>query len=167
MEPGRSYGGACCNALLKVLYDAANEIQDAVQSEAVSAALFDEDEDDADDSASAMTKSIKSAYTLETNKMTLTTISWAQLLQRMRTEIRDIEFAQMPKITSSRRFDLNKPFSLVPENFDPKRGKRRSLLIGCNYHDTDGAELKACHDDIRSMKVRFLQQYQLFVSRIL
>jgi hypothetical protein len=49
---------------------------------------------------------------------------------------------------------LNKPFSLVGDNFDVTKHKRRSLLIGCNYRNIEGADLKASHDDVRSMKVR-------------
>jgi len=70
----------------------------------------------------------------------------------MKNEINDIEYVQAPTISSTRKFDLNTPFSLVPESFDKSTGKKRSLLIGCNYHGTEGAELKASHDDIRSMK---------------
>ena len=43
--------------------------------------------------------------------------------------------------------------NLPNKNFDPKKGKKRSLLIGCNYGYTPRAELKASHDDVRSMKV--------------
>ncbi|OEU15368.1 hypothetical protein FRACYDRAFT_186966, partial [Fragilariopsis cylindrus CCMP1102] len=79
-------------------------------------------------------------------------ITWADLLRKMKNEINDIEYVQAPIISSTRKFDLNTPFSLVPESFDKSTGKKRSLLIGCNYHGTEGAELKASHDDIRSMK---------------
>jgi hypothetical protein len=72
----------------------------------------------------------------------------------MKAEIKEIEFVQAPSITSTRKFDLNQPFSLVPESFDKETGKKRSLLIGCNYSHINGAQLKASHDDVRSMKVR-------------
>ena len=50
----------------------------------------------------------------------------------------EIEYAQALVVTSSRKFDLNKPFSLVPDGFDRDKNTMRSLLIGCNYTDTPG-----------------------------
>jgi len=60
--------------------------------------------------------------------------------------------SQVPAITSSRKFDLKSPFTLIPSNFDPTKNKKRSLLIGCNYADMPEVAMKACHDDIRSIK---------------
>jgi len=153
LEPGRSYGGACCNAMLKVLYDAANDAADAAQTQEASQALFDDDEDTEDESAFMGTRSVRSGFSLEQTAPNPTTITWADLLRRMKAEVKDIEYAQVPKITTTRKIDLNKPFSLVPDNFDPRHGKKRSLLIGCGYKNIHGAELKASHDDVRSMKV--------------
>lgn len=147
-EPGRSYGGACCNSMLKVLYDSANDAADAAQTKEASDALFDDDEDE----ESILGKSVKSVHSLEFAPSNPATISWAALLRRMKAEIGDIEHAQHPTLTTTRKFDLNKPFSIVPDNFEPKKGKKRSLLIGCNYTNIHGAELKASHDDIGSMK---------------
>ena len=79
------------------------------------------------------------------------TLTWAELLRKMKTEMKELEFGQVPKITTTRDMDINQAFSLVLERFDESRGKKRSLLIGCNYQAH--AELKASHDDIRSMKV--------------
>jgi hypothetical protein len=139
--------------LLKVLYDAANDNVDAAQHEAASAALFDDDEEEEEENSTWMGKSYKSGYSLETMHPNPTTISWASLLRKMKSEIKDIEYAQVPKITTSRKIDLSKPFSLVPEDFDGTKCKKRSLLIGCNYKNVTDAELKASHDDVRSMKV--------------
>jgi hypothetical protein len=153
LEPGRSYGGACCNAMLKVLYDAANDAADAAQTEKASDALFDDDEE----ASVLMGKSFKSGYSLDPSSLNPSTITWADLLRKMKAEMKEIQYAQVPKITTTRKMDLNKPFSLVPPSFDPVKGTKRSLLIGCNYNNVHGAELKACHDDIRSMKVRTCQ----------
>lgn len=147
-EPGRSYGGACCNSMLKVLYDSANDAADAAQTKEASEALFDDD----DDEESILGKSVKSVHSLEFAPSNPATISWAALMRRMKAEISDIEHAQTPTLTTTRKFDLNQPFSIVPENFDGRKGKKRSLLIGCNYTNIHGAELKASHDDVGSMK---------------
>lgn len=152
-EPGRSYGGACSNSMLKVLYDAANDAADAAQHEAATDALFDDDEDEDGENGSITGRSYKSAFSLEYNSGNPSTMTWSELLRKMKAEMKDIEYPQVPKITTTRKFDLNEPFSLVPENFDPTTGKKRALLIGCNYYNIPEAELKASHDDVRSMKV--------------
>jgi hypothetical protein len=150
LEPGRSYGGACCNTLLKVVYDAANE--SPAQAEAVSKSIFDEDEEEEDEST-VFGRSIKSGFSLEYGTLHTCTISWADLLRQMKAEFKEIGYALVPKLTTSRRLDLTKPFSLFSDDSNPVKGKKRSLLIGCNYASYGDAELKASHDDIRSMKV--------------
>mmetsp|Transcript_5122 Transcript_5122/g.7413 ORF Transcript_5122/g.7413 Transcript_5122/m.7413 type:complete len:654 (-) Transcript_5122:156-2117(-) len=151
-EPGRSYGGACANAMLKVLYDAANEAMDAsIEDHMDGSALFDDDE-----TCCSGPLELSRDRTFQSLVLgdvgTQTSITWAQLLRKMKAEIREIEYAQAPTISTSRKFDLNTPFTLIPDDFDEGRGQRRSLLIGCNYSNIHGAELKASHDDIRSMK---------------
>jgi hypothetical protein len=136
------------------VYDAANDAADAAQTQEASEALFDDDDDMDDESAMMGGKSVKSGYSLEYATPDPSSITWADLLRKMKAEMKEIQYAQAPKITTTRKIDLNKPFSLVPETFDPINGKKRSLLIGCNYNNIHGAELKASHDDVRSMKVR-------------
>ena len=138
--------------MLKVLYDAASETVDAVQTDQIGGdSLFDDDDDE---SLATLPLARNSTFaSLDMNgQSNPSTISWAELLRKMKTEINEIEYVQAPTIGSTRKFDLNKPFSLVPESFNKATGKKRSLLIGCNYHETEGAELKASHDDICSMK---------------
>ncbi len=138
--------------MLKVLYDAASEAVDAVQpDENGMDSLFDDDDDE---SLATLPIARNSTFaSLDMNgQSNPSTISWAELLRKMKAEIKDIEYVQVPTIGATRKFDLNNSFSLVPESFDKRTGKKRSLLIGCNYLDTEGAELKASHDDICSMK---------------
>lgn len=139
--------------MLKVVYDAANEMEGAAQTEAAAQALFDDDDDD-DDEPSITGKSFKSGYSLEFGNLNPGLITWAMLLRQLKSEFKEVGYAQAPKITTTRKIDLNKPFSLASENFAPHKNQKRSLLIGCNYRNLQGAELKASHDDIRSMKVR-------------
>ncbi|KAG7353489.1 caspase domain containing protein [Nitzschia inconspicua] len=150
-EPGRSYGGACCNSMLKVLYDAANEATDGSNDHKLDDRLFNDDDDESLATVPFARNDTYASLDM-TGQSNPSTITWADLLRKMKTEISEIEYPQVPSINASRKFDLNQPFSLVPDNFDKSTGKKRSLLIGCNYRDTDGAELKASHDDIRSMK---------------
>jgi hypothetical protein len=123
---------------------------------AASEALFDDDEEDSmlHESLALQRNSTYASIDMD-DHANPSTISWAEMLRKMKSEIRDIEYAQAPTVTSTRKFDLDQPFSFVPETFDPKNGKKRSLLIGCNYNHIHGAELKASQDDVRSMKVRF------------
>jgi hypothetical protein len=138
--------------MLKVVYDAANELEDAAQNEAAANSLF-EDDDEEDDEPSIAGKSYKSSYSLVYGSPSQNKLTWATMLRQMKSEFKDVGYAQAPKITTTRKIDLNQPFSLAPDNFDPRTNKKRSLLIGCNYRDIQGAELNASHDDIRSMKV--------------
>lgn len=134
-----------------MVYDAASEIEDAAQTESAAASLFDDDEEEEEDLE--LTKNrIQSGMSLECAQPNPTTISWADLLRKMKAEMKEIEYAQYPKISTTRKIDLNKPFSLVPKDFNPEKGKKRSLLIGCNYNNIKDVKLKASHDDVRSMK---------------
>jgi Caspase domain len=135
------------------VYDAANEADD---HDADAEALFqDDEEEDEDDSPSLTGKSFKSGYSLEYGSAANhnSSLTWATLLRQMKSEFKDIGYSQNPKLTTTRKIDLNQPFGLTPPNFDPTKNKKRSLLIGCNYSDdTGGSQLKASHDDVRSMK---------------
>merc|ERR1712151_287316 len=115
-------------------------------------ALFEEEED-----VFSMSMSEGPSVTFDSlilgDTGTTATITWADLLRKMKVEMRTAGYAQVPAITSSRKFDLKTPFSLVPPNFDPTKNKKRSLLIGCNYSNIPEVLIKACHDDIRSIKV--------------
>jgi len=146
--------------MLKVLYDAANEAADAAQTMEASNALFDDDDEEATISGQSAVARNNTFASLDMNDYSNpSTITWTALLKKMKAEIKDIEYAQVPTLTSTRKFDLSQPFSLVPEKFDPKTCKRRSLLVGCNYKHINGAQLKASHDDVRSMKVSIVISY--------
>lgn len=63
------------------------------------------------------------------NAHKLSNITWVQVLQQMRAELKSTGYVQEPQLTSSRRIDTNKPICLVPTG----SGRRRALLIGINY----------------------------------
>jgi hypothetical protein len=141
--------------MLKVLYDAANEAVDMSADEAAASnALFCDDDDESAMSRSFMDLSRDRTFASLTlgDIAAQSSISWAELLRKMKAEIMEIEYAQAPVITSSRKFDLESPFTLIPDDFDGSKNVKRSLLIGCNYSNIHGAELKASHDDVSSMK---------------
>ena len=116
--------------MLKVLYDAANDTLDTTAQEAIASSLFDDDDDEGtDDGLSTMGKSFKSGFSLDNGTLTATTLTWVELLRKMKAEMKEIEYAQTPKITTTRKIDLNKPFSLLPENFDSTKNKKRALHV--------------------------------------
>jgi hypothetical protein len=143
--------------MLKVLYDAVNEaaVADASHHHMdVSKGLFD-DEDEDDTTLSGLNFHTNNSFaSLDKNTLSSpSTITWANLFSKMKAEIKDIEYPQVPILSSTRKLDLNQPFSLISESFNPHANKRRSLLVGCNYSHINGSQLKASHDDVRSMKV--------------
>ena len=136
--------------MLKVLYDSECEETDAFAQEKIdiNTDLFADDDD-----SDVKYDTTKSFDTLQIGGSSLSTgMSVSDLLRKMKKVMKEIEYQQVPSVTSSRKLDLNGPFSFTPENFDPTKNKKRSLLIGCNYFKQEEATLKSCHDDIRSMK---------------
>lgn len=161
-EPGLSHGGGVCNALLKAMYDTESEANQVAQSGAGPASpaaldpknLFDDDDDETVDTAGfTVDRTVASFDTLLLNDNQLaSTLSWAELLRKMNIEMQGVGYNQSAAITSSYKLDLTAPFSLIPPDFKQGHNKKRALLIGCNYRRTPDAGLKACHDDVRSIK---------------
>lgn len=154
-EPGISHGGSCCNALLKAMYDTESEMNQVASPHMVDAKdLFDDDDDETVDTAGfTVDRTLASFDTLVLNDNTnASNMTWAQLLRKMKPEMQGVGFNQVPAVTSSYKFDLNEPFTLIPNDFKKGVSQKRALLIGCNYQRTPDAELKACHDDVRSVK---------------
>ncbi|KAL7550533.1 hypothetical protein ACHAWF_013754 [Thalassiosira exigua] len=157
-EPGISHGGACCNALLKAMYDTESEVANVASpltGDVNAKDLFDDDDDETVDTAGfTIDRTLASFDTLVLNDNSggSTGMTWAQLLRKMRGEMQGVGFSQNPAVTSSYKFDLNEPFGLVPKEFQRGVNQKRALLIGCNYRRSPDAELRACHDDVRSVK---------------
>lgn len=154
-EPGISHGGACCNALLKSMYDTESEVNNVASPHHVDAKnLFDDDDDETVDTAGfTVDRTMASFDTLVLNdNSTSSSMTWAQLLRKMKLEMQGVGFNQVPAVTSSYKFDLNEPFTLVPPGFKNGVNNKRALLIGCNYRKTPHSQLKASHDDVRSIK---------------
>jgi hypothetical protein len=130
--------------MLKVLYDHSSSTGGAENTFGASDGLFDDDEE----SYASMSRGSMLGSISMNGQCSL---SWADLLRKMKTEIIDLEFDQVPILTTSRELDVHQEFCLVPDSFNSIQARKRCLLIGCNYEGP--AELKASHDDIRSMKV--------------
>lgn len=131
--------------MLKVLYDSSTSAAGATAIESYDNNLFDDDDDES-------LHSLSKGDALDAIGLRgEVSLSWADLLRKMKAEMNDMKFNQVPTLTSSKKLNVNEDFTLIPQSFNRSKGKTRSLLIGCNYNGK--CRLKASHDDIRSMKV--------------
>jgi metacaspase-1 len=62
-------------------------------------------------------------------------MSWVECLRKMRTELRQMGYEQIPQLTSSRLIDVNKTMYICPPS---SHGRKRALLIGINYTGQQG-----------------------------
>ena len=69
-------------------------------------------------------------------------MSWVECLRKMRTELQQMGYDQIPQLTSSRLIDVNKPMHIRPPN---SNGRKRAVLIGINYTGQQG-QLVSCYD---------------------
>lgn len=58
--------------------------------------------------------------------------SWVEVLRRMRENLDQQGFEQVPQLSSSRIIDVNEPMTIVNDN---PSGVKRAVLIGINYLD--------------------------------
>jgi hypothetical protein len=152
-EPGRSHGGACTNSFLKTLYDAENDQDDCATVQYTASNLF---KDDDDMTVNTVAESLARHHLHDNFSFSMSAtsqLSWVQLLTKMKAEMENTGYFQVPMLTSSRKLDLTQPFHIVPPDFDSLKNTKRALLIGCNYDGTEGAQIKASHDDVKSMQV--------------
>jgi metacaspase-1 len=84
-------------------------------------------------------------------------MSWVECLRKMRTELNQMGYDQVPELTSSRMIDVNKPMYIVPPG---SHGRRRAILIGINYQGQNG-QLSGCHNDVKNIK-QYLIDVQKF-----
>jgi len=87
-------------------------------------------------------------------------MSWIDLLHRMRSILKSKGFDQVPQLSSSRMIDVKNPFEIVPQE---SQGRRRAVLIGINYEGQQG-QLSGCHNDANNIK-RYLIGKQGFKEK--
>jgi hypothetical protein len=138
------------------MYDTESEANNISSPQKVTVKdLFDDDDDDETVGTAGFTVdgTLNSFDTLVLNDgSNANAMTWAQLLRKMKPEMQGVGFNQVPAVTSSYKLNLNEPFSLLPPDFKKGVNQKRALLIGCNYRNAPNVELKACHDDVRSVK---------------
>lgn len=74
--------------------------------------------------------------------------TWVGVLREMRENLLEMNYDQVPQLTSSRLIDVTKPLHIVPPDFN---GTMRAVLIGINYVGQNG-QLTGCHNDVKNMK---------------
>lgn len=74
-------------------------------------------------------------------------LSFTQVLEKMRIDLRREGYSQIPQLTSLNKIDINTDFDLVP---DTATGVRRAVMVGINYVGQNG-ELSGCHNDVLNM----------------
>ncbi len=137
------------------MYDTDSEVHNVASPQKVTNKdLFDDDDDETVDTAGfTVDRTLTSFDTLVLNDgCNSSSMTWAQLLRKMKAEMQSVGFNQVPAVTSSFKFNLNEPFTLTPPDFKVGTNHKRALLIGCNYRKPPNVKLKACHDDVRSVK---------------
>jgi hypothetical protein len=77
------------------------------------------------------------------------TMSFTEVLEKMRTNLKENGYSQIPQLTSLNPIDITTDFQLVPE--DTTGGVRRAVMIGINYVGHEQGELSGCHNDVLNM----------------
>ena len=88
------------------------------------------------------------------------TLSFTQVLEKMRSDLRRGGYSQTPQLTSLNKIDVHTDFDLVPES---ATGVRRAVMIGINYVGHDSGELRGCHNDVLNM-VSNEEEYDIEVA---
>ena len=90
-------------------------------------------------------------------------MSWIDLLHKMRAVLRQKGYDQIPQLSSSRMLDVNHAFEIVPQQSIQMRAARRAVLIGINYVGQKG-QLSGCHNDANNIK-KYLIKNQGFQEK--
>jgi hypothetical protein len=86
-------------------------------------------------------------------------MSFKDVLFKMRENLDDQGFSQIPQLSSSRALSVDTKFDITPEG-DNFEGTKRAVLIGINYTGQEG-ELAGCHNDVLNM-VEYLKDVHEF-----
>ena len=77
------------------------------------------------------------------------TMSFTEVLDKMRINLKENGYSQIPQLTSLNPIDVTTDFTLVPS--DATGGVRRAVMIGINYVGHEQGELSGCHNDVLNM----------------
>ncbi|KAG7339571.1 caspase domain containing protein [Nitzschia inconspicua] len=92
-----------------------------------------------------------------------TTMTFVQVLQKMRRVLSKGKYTQVPQLTSSHPVDLDQDFYIVPPDCT---GTRRAVLIGINYEGQEG-QLSGCHNDCMNIKEYLMDTWGFSESDII
>ena len=86
------------------------------------------------------------------------TLSFVQVLEKMRDDLGNSNYTQIPQLTASKPINMEDDFDLVPPE---ATGTRRAVMIGINYVGHDEGVLSGCHNDVKNMK-QYIQKVHKF-----
>ena len=78
------------------------------------------------------------------------TMSFTEVLDKMRINLKENGYSQIPQLTSLNPIDVTTDFTLVPSDATGG-GVRRAVMIGINYVGHEQGELSGCHNDVLNM----------------
>lgn len=84
-------------------------------------------------------------------------ISWIDILRRMRDVLRQKGFDQVPQLSSSYMLDVSHSFNIVAPETQEMNGAKRAILIGINYVGQKG-QLSGCHNDVANIKKHLIEK---------
>jgi hypothetical protein len=78
------------------------------------------------------------------------TLTWVELLEEMRTELKNKGYTQLPQLSSSQALPLTSPFSLVNPHAKTYNNNRpfKACLVGINYVGHSVGALSGCVNDV-------------------
>jgi hypothetical protein len=82
------------------------------------------------------------------------TMSFTEVLEKMRTNLKENGYSQIPQLTSLNPIDITTDFTLVPTTTGGGGGGSgvlRAVMIGINYVGHEQGELSGCHNDVLNM----------------
>jgi hypothetical protein len=83
------------------------------------------------------------------------TMSFTEVLEKMRTNLKENGYSQIPQLTSLNPIDITTDFTLVPTTTGGGggggSGVLRAVMIGINYVGHEQGELSGCHNDVLNM----------------
>lgn len=100
---------------------------------------------------------LKALYEHHKDPHTIGAPKWIDLLHRVRAELKEKGYKQVPALTSSRPVSMKHEFNIIPKNHN---GNRKALVIGVRYKGQPW-ELPGCHNDCHNM-IKYLKSVHDF-----
>lgn len=84
--------------------------------------------------------------------------TYQEVLVKMREQLVEKGYEQIPQLSSSRPMSIKERFDLVPQDCP---GTKRAVLVGINYVGHEQGQLSGCHNDVHNM-VKYIKDVHGF-----